>query len=259
MAASRTTALANYDEELAKIAGATRAVAKQAASSGGKMINTAGGRWKIDGKPIKSTNVDFIILDNILVNALYEGSFDPNNPASPICFAMGRDLEDMAPHKDSTKPQHKTCDGCPKNDWGSADTGRGKACKNTIRLAVVPPDSMSNNAVEKAEIHYLSVPPTSTKNWASYTEELADEHEAQALTAVTNIELEASDKGGFLFLFTFVEKIEKKFFGPLIDKYKKAAAEIDFPFAKFEDDAKTSKGKSAPKNPAASARRAGKY
>jgi hypothetical protein len=36
--------------------------------------------------------------------------------------------------------QHDNCAACPKNQWGSAGNGsKGKACKNGIRLAVVPP------------------------------------------------------------------------------------------------------------------------
>jgi hypothetical protein len=38
------------------------------------------------------------------------------------------------------EPQNATCEGCPKDEWGTSVTGDGKACKNTVRLAVVPPD-----------------------------------------------------------------------------------------------------------------------
>ena len=48
-----------------------------------------------------------IVADFGFENALYEAAFDPDNPASPVCYAFGRDADGMKPHKDSPKDMSK--------------------------------------------------------------------------------------------------------------------------------------------------------
>jgi len=59
-----------------------------------------------------------------------------------VCFALSRQISDLAPSESCADPQSKNCEGCQWNAWGSATGGgRGKQCKNGIRIAIVPPDA----------------------------------------------------------------------------------------------------------------------
>jgi hypothetical protein len=52
------------------------------------------------------------------------------------------------------------------NQYGSATNGgKGKACTNTYRLAIVPP-----TATNVSDIWTLKVPPTSMARWKSYSD-----------------------------------------------------------------------------------------
>ncbi|MFW5972401.1 MAG: hypothetical protein ACOCTG_00300 [Bacteroidota bacterium] len=108
-----------------------------------------------------------VVLDWRNFNRYYTRPYDPQNPAPPDCFALAKNLSDMAPHSEATDPQAETCKGCPMNEFGSAPNGRGKACRNTVRLAVAPPD-----ADETFEPWLLNVAPTSLKSWTSFVSQL---------------------------------------------------------------------------------------
>lgn len=56
------------------------------------------------------------------------------------------------------------------NEWGSAGEGRrGKACKETRRLAVIPADSLDSvEDLVGAELAMAKIPVTSVANWSNY-------------------------------------------------------------------------------------------
>lgn len=56
------------------------------------------------------------------------------------------------------------CQKCQWNEFGSADRGAGKACKEMRRLLIFIP--------EQAQIGVLSVPPSSLKAWGNYINSL---------------------------------------------------------------------------------------
>jgi hypothetical protein len=108
-----------------------------------------------------------VILDHINFNAYYKKAYDPQNPAPPDCFALHKQLPEMAPHEESAEPQNADCATCPMNQFGSASTGKGKACRNKVRLAVAPA-----NAEPDDEPMTIEVAPSSIKTWNSYVNKL---------------------------------------------------------------------------------------
>ena len=124
-------------------------------STKGKVFTLPDGRS--DQGPIKA-----VILDHRNYYRYYTKPYDPQNPQAPQCFAISKELEGMGPHSDAHEPQAETCAECAMNQWGSAPTGRGKACRNTVRLAIVPPDATVDD-----EPMILTVSPTGLKSWAT--------------------------------------------------------------------------------------------
>jgi len=108
-----------------------------------------------------------VILDHINFNAYYKKPYDPQNPAPPDCFALHKTIPEMAPHKEAAEPQSEDCGSCPMNQFGSASTGKGKACRNKVRLAVAPA-----NAALDDEPMTIEVAPSSIKTWSSYVNKL---------------------------------------------------------------------------------------
>lgn len=102
-----------------------------------------------------------IILDWATLNQYYEGKYDPKNIQPPVCAAMGLKEKELKPVPTAPKPQAENCHDCPQNQWGS--DGKGKACKNTRVLAVVP-----KGTVEDGPILLLKVSPAALKHIDPY-------------------------------------------------------------------------------------------
>lgn len=112
------------------------------------------------GAEIRGAVVDFVYM-----NRFYTSTYDPNNPAPPVCFAIApvEDYKNMAPHALAPEPQHEECATCPYNQWGSR--GKGKACKNTYELAFVLEEDLET---ETPKLYQISVPPTGMKSFSAF-------------------------------------------------------------------------------------------
>lgn len=190
------TALVEWDKELAEAAAMD---SKAAEPTGGKFLSIKGGQLSFNGEDIEDNKMKVVIMDFCYENAFYEDKFDPENPASPTCFAFNRDEGELSPREAASKPVNDTCAGCPNNEYGSADTGRGKACKNQIRLALIPA-SDSADEIEKSEVAYLRIPPTSKKSWDEYFNKYCAKHPGGVKpTCFFETEIEVSTKKGETF------------------------------------------------------------
>lgn len=105
--------------------------------------------------------IELVVVDFTSRNEYYEGSYDPNNITSPLCFAIHPEPKQMVPSANSPEKQCDDCASCPMNQFGSA--GKGKACKNMRVLAVLPPD-----ADESTPIWLLKVSPTGIKSFDAF-------------------------------------------------------------------------------------------
>jgi hypothetical protein len=233
--AQGTTAITKWDEQLAKMAQDSAKVVEGLAG-GGSFIKTRGGLFYKD-MPIPDNKMRVVVVDHVLINSFYEGKFDPEDPTIPICYAFGTNAHLMEPHSDSEKPQSKQCDGCPQNEWGTADVGRGKACKNGVRLALMVEGDLDD--VATAEIAYLQLPPTSGKPWAGYVRQIAEVQHRPPLGVITEIQWLADPKTQFKIVPRYIENIEDmEILGALIEKNKKVSKEIQFPYVQIAETAK---------------------
>lgn len=95
-----------------------------------------------------------VIVDHHPVNAWWSDKYSgQNNP--PDCSSL-----DGKFGIDVTTGEKKPCNSCPMNQWGSADEGNGKACKNMHRVYVLQEGEMIPLL--------LTLPPTSLKNLSDY-------------------------------------------------------------------------------------------
>jgi hypothetical protein len=183
-AASQTTAVTNWDEEMAKQAEV--AAAMEANTGGGNYFSLKGGILSLNDAPIPGNTMAVVIIDSILENVFYEGAYDANALTPPTCFAFGRDDTTLAPHKtvvEHDQAQNETCRGCPMNEFGTADKGKGKACGNRRRIAMIPAgqfDAQGRFTAFDDEDHFTSVsaafmklPPTSVKGYAAFVKQVA--------------------------------------------------------------------------------------
>jgi hypothetical protein len=153
----------------------------------GFKISTKGKMFTLPNGSSSEGPLSCVILDWVTANIYFKGIYNPNDIKPPACWAISDKPADLAPSENVPDAQNKTCKGCPQNEWGSG-TGKGKACKNTRRLLVVPAD-----ADEKSQPWVLDVSPTGLKHFDKYVNALADMgmHPIQLVTDISFDESEA--------------------------------------------------------------------
>lgn len=195
VAPRRTTEVALPKElmdELAQSAKDEAAIEAPAAAN----FSLRAGVLSFDGNPIPGNTMDVIVLASAFERAFYDRDFDPDNPRSPVCFAINEDGDDMKPHENSLTKKNATCDGCPLDEWGTDPKGgRGKACKEVRRLCLLPSNQLDNP--EKATLANLRVPVTSVKNWGNYVHLLAATVKRPPWSVITTITVKPNVKTQF--------------------------------------------------------------
>lgn len=227
-------AVVAYDEELARLAALSTGIESHV-GGGGNWIKTRGGTLEYNGGTIPGNKMNVIIVDHVIEYAYYEGRYDPENPQPPAAYALGRDEETLTWHEDSIEEYAgELCKDSDINQWGSADTGPGKAAKNIRRLALLPEDALED--VEGAELAYIKVPVTSVKGWAGYVRQLADQLKRPPLGVVTEISLVPDAKTQFKMLFKLIGTIDDgDAIGALLEKRPAAESVLMAPYAPAEE------------------------
>jgi hypothetical protein len=186
---------AQLKQELAEIGGAIAPPSSNKIQVKGKVFTLPSG--------ISSPNpLRVTILDFVNFNSYYAAAWNPNVRALPECWAIGKVIRDLTPSQKVPRPQNVDCDSCPKGQFGSAPNGgKGKACKNTVRLLVTPADFAS----EKADVMTIDISPTGLGRWNKYVEFLAKGHGLLPVQAITEIAFDPNQSFPTL-TFDFVEQ-----------------------------------------------------
>lgn len=216
----------------------------------GQFISIKGGVMTLAGQRLADNKVKVVVIDHIFENAYYVGKYDPDNPSPPVCFAFGREEEAMVPHDDSAEKQNDACGGCPMNAFNSdPDGGKGKACKNGRRLALLSASELTPEAIKRGEIAYLKVPPTSLKGWAYYLKALAGTYQRPAFGVVTEIGVVPDPQSQVRVTFNMVEVLDPKVVKAIMERRQEVAQQIDFPY-KPGEVAPAQPRRAAPRKPA---------
>lgn len=156
-----STAVANIQDMLRKQAEAN---ASRVEPGSGKSIRIGQDKSFTlpDGTKTRGS-LQLVVVDFVSRNEYYEDAYNKDDITPPNCFAIHPEPKQLVPSDNSPDKQSDNCASCPMNQFGSAPTGAGKACKNTRVLAVMPPD-----ADDDTEIWTLKVSPTAVKAFDSF-------------------------------------------------------------------------------------------
>lgn len=230
------TTMQKWDEKLAAMAQMAAGI-EDSVNLGGNYISLKGGQLSYNGGIIPGNKMNVIVLDHILENLYYVDRYDPDNPQPPAAYALGRDEEELRWHEDSIEPYAgELCKDSDINQWGSADQGRGKACKNVRRLALITEDSLDK--VAEADVAMLRIPVTSVKAWAGYVRSLADQLKRPPLGVVTEISITPDPKTQFKLHFKLIGTIDDgDTIGELIEKRDSVEQMLFAPYVMAEAEA----------------------
>ena len=143
-------------------------------------ISIKGQRWSLrhngetypflredDGSPL--TYIDVVILEeNPHTSKLYFGdaTFTEETAAGPICASVKGDVPDPG----VPQPQNPNCPNCRWNQFGSASNGKGKACQDNKRLAIMLMPNMTAKMLGSPLLEpvFFKVPAASLKTFKAY-------------------------------------------------------------------------------------------
>lgn len=169
-------------------------------SSGFSSITYKGKNWAlkqsgedkkffVDDKGQVTPYLDVVILAmNANISKMFytPGTYSEDSTGAPICTSLNGDVPDPG----VPEQQSPSCATCKHNAWGSAPSGgRGKACQDHRKLAVLLLPYMTKQILEKPLIEsvYLKIPPASLKPLKIYGDSLVHRgiHCATVITRIT--------------------------------------------------------------------------
>lgn len=200
--------VALFEDELAKLA--MESVKAEQSGLGATFLSTKSGVMTYRGNPITNNKLQCVILNAPIERLYYDTRYDPTKLVGPKCFAIATLATGLRPSDRAEGKQHDTCEGCPKNEWGSATNGgKGKACRETRRMLLIPADSIDTpEAVKAAEVAALRPPVTSLKNYANYVQTVAMTLKRPPVAVITEIAVVPDAKTQFKVTFTLIKAIE---------------------------------------------------
>jgi len=240
----------------AKLAQAAENYSSEEESSS-TFIALRGGILQIGEEPLPGNEMLVIVLDAIHENTYFPDKFDPEVILPPKCFSFGRSLKELQPHENIPEPgtdaaedsyfelQADWCDECPHGEWGSADTGKGKACGQRRRLAVIPAGIFTQKGrrdtemevfddpehFRDADIAFMKLPVTSVKAWSKYVRRLSNDHNVPPFAVLTHVYIEPDPKVQFRVCFDLIEVVEDEdILNVLIARNEEARQVIEQPY-----------------------------
>ena len=205
----KSTAIVPWDQKFASAAREAKAQVKNVGS--GVNVRFGRGSITVGGVDVPGGKLPCVIVGSCALNAWYEGLYDPNDIQPPVCYAFAEVVgdEEMAPHEKAAKPQNDLCATCEKNQFGTAETGRGKACGNNVRLGLLTAKDVADaDLIPTAELVTAKVSTTNVKNFAGYVKMLADEYNRPPWAVVTEISSHDDKNTQIRLEFKMVELID---------------------------------------------------
>lgn len=256
----KSKALTNWRDEMA--GAAARAAETEQSSGGGKFFTMRAGVLKYDDVPLPGSTIACVVLHGVYENLFYADKFDADNKTPPTCFAFwdpttGEDPEDeMGPHEDVDKEdcferQSTLCHDCPQNQWGSAERGKGKACGNRRRLALIPAGMMKSlgknkgfdlemftdpDQFKKADIGFMKLPVTSVKAYSAFTREVSEQLGKPLWAVYTQITVVPDDKNQVSVEFELIDEIPDDIMDVVYKRHQEAKDATAFPYRPPSDD-----------------------
>jgi|SRR5271155_480624 hypothetical protein len=219
---SKGKEIVNWEKELGEAA----VKAAQSERPALAAISLRGGIMMYEKVAIPGNKLQCIIVASMMQRLFYPNPFNPNKPESPSCFAFhdGEDGVPWLPHEKVHDRQADTCALCPRSEWGSdLKGGKGKACKEVRKLAVIP-------GTESKEMALISIPVMSVKNWSNYVNGVAASAKRPPWGVVTEISVHPDARSQFVVKFDLVDLLPESSLAGVFGKIGLAKEVLTTPY-----------------------------
>ena len=233
--AARSTAVTGWADRMKTAVQKQQKAAEQMGSSS-NWISFRGGVVQVNGAVAPAGKFNCIILAYMQERSWYENEFDAANPTTPGCYAYGDDEGGVPvqPHAKSTDKQSQTCKTCALSQYGSAAKGRGQACRQSIRIALVPATAEGC----AGEPFFARIPPTSIKYVKGWLEDLGD---TPCFGAVTELSATPDVNDMFHIGLTVKQQLPRELQGAVLNLLDNAEVQLREPFPELDTPAVTAK------------------
>lgn len=237
-----------------------RAYAQAEPVKGGSRFSLKGGILTLrqDGEDYEmpGNQVAAVIIDHVMLNTYYGRKYTDADKAPPICFAVARRNEHMFPHAATLEheffqPQSDDCSTCPQNQFGTSQTGRGKACRNGRRLGLLIAGEYTpikgsggfdldlfddEDHFQATDMVEMTLPVMSTIEYGAYVKKLADTVQLPPWAVITRLHLVPSKASQFLVKFEMLEVVPDHLLPILKRRNETAGDRLLEPFSPPRDD-----------------------
>lgn len=209
-------------------------------STGSKYISFKGGLITLDEVPVPGNKMELIVLSFLAENAWYEKSYNAAVKQKPACFALYKDdsMGEMVPHPDVPHPISENCHDCPKFQWRSdpSGSGKGKACKTRVRLAVMSGYVNTVEEVKAAEIRLCLLPVTSVKGFNKFLSSCFNLHQAPPFSLVSELSLVPDAATQFKVVVIPKVKVATPLMSAVYDKVLEAEKLVSYSYLTQEEE-----------------------
>lgn len=128
-----------WRERAAKSIASGKAASAKLPQQSGNFISFRGGAPSLGGVNLQNP-LPLVILAYEHERAYYSKPYQPDVLSAPDCYSYDGD----APHEKAKVPQADKCKDCRFNEFGSAQNGKGKGCKEGAKFAAIPADALES-------------------------------------------------------------------------------------------------------------------
>jgi hypothetical protein len=128
-----------WREKAAKSIALGKSVSAKLPQQSGNFISFRGGSPSLGGVNLPNP-LPLVILAYGYERTYYSKPYQPDVLSAPDCYSF----DGETPHEKSKVPQADRCATCRFNEFGSAQNGKGKGCKEGARFAAIHADALES-------------------------------------------------------------------------------------------------------------------
>lgn len=154
-----------WRERAAKSIAAGKQASAKLPQQSGNFISFRGGAPSLGGATLQNP-LPLVILSYDAERAYYSKPYQPDVMATPDCYSY----DGVTPHEKAKVSQSDKCATCRFNEFGSAQNGKGKACKEGAKFAAIHADALeSPEKIAAAQIIAGRLSVLNSKGFRTYT------------------------------------------------------------------------------------------
>lgn len=164
-------AVGSWRDRVAQSVAASKAALSKLPATSGNFLSFRGGTITLGGV-LQPNPMPVVILAHGFERTYYSRMYQPDVLTSPDCYSF----DGVAPHEDAETPQADACARCEFNQFGTAQNGKGKACKEGARFAMIHADYIeSPELVASAPIVQARLSVLNSKVFRGFIEALGEQ------------------------------------------------------------------------------------